>query len=1116
MNKKFFQSTLAVIAMMFGVNALAQTPTISTGIADIGLNNPILDQVPMEYPKVAGDGTVVMRDLFVYHQNVNGGVGVGDGPVASSITIIDEDGNETGTDGLQMGDRVILQLPQGVNFAGMPTAVAGAFTEELSVDRNGSPLSNAFTTVTNRGFVTGGDIALRLGSGGPNRPLDNADIRGSVILEDTDIDGGMDKATVIVATASEVTDSGPTATGTTDDPGFVSTRRNEAIRFQGSVTVSAAAASSLLSGAPTTPLEATLTVRSAGSSDGDTASVPTAVFRLSSEPNTIAEVQAGAIASPVNSQNRALPAFINDPGESDGLQSFGSTTTSHLLTVPAGYSTRGSGNSIFVELSEGLRLAAGTVISVTRLTDGSPNLTHQIDSQTGRVTLSFNRTATIRRQTQYLIAFSGQVMVEGLRGSGGSVTADYFGGLDGSAIFANLSLKGTSVRLSSDESPAELVIDAQQPVDLPEFMIISGFPGDAGAAGDTITIQVPQNFVLADSDRDMLNVNASCGTGDSASDLTSRFFNHPQDGQQLILNLVSDCSNETVITVDGLKASLTERASAGPQVLTLRSNQSNMDFTNGIAVVVAQGIEAGEVTLTNTADDIDTLGPSRNGSVSIRITESTYGSVRNNQTPSTFIRIEPSANVRMITAVTTDSASRKDFLLAPAAEASPPDGSWIINVRSESSSRLEEIDNRRITIFYTVRSDAAIGEQVTFTFSGTAGLSGTIEAANVMQNSVISVEGEIPDLTASADAQAAATIMIEAQYPGAIDSGYIRLIAPAGIIFSDVQPAPSTRSRGLSYDSLVSTNSFSDTLRLAVTPGTDTLPTLTYTPAIIVQESAAAGLAEFRIVDGLGRRTDEGATTTSGVTSGQIDLVYVGDIDELDAGADSITVAEGFSISQTVSGGAGEYEATSDSDEVALSEVSDGTLTITGVSVGSATITVSDELGNTDTIAVEVVAAGAAPDLSAVSTGGETSATISGGVTVDGGVTYSEDGVVAAGDDISILFTINVESDHVGEEGDIYVAVLDVETDTFFIIDGNSQVIPDDPDDPDDGVAPFDSRTLTASETVKIRGGAFNFNPSDLARLNVAIFAGYTVDGLVTIIFNEDGVPLRGFPLSGE
>ena len=1143
MNKKFFQSALAVIAMMFGVNALAQTQTLNTGIAEIANSvlgtTPILatlvgddgSPIPIEYPKVAEDGTVVMRDLFVYHQNDNNTIGLG-----GSYTVTNS------SDALERGDRVILQLPRGVNFDGTPTAVAGAFTEWIYVDGandNAAPLTGDREGGMDKGFVDSNernDITLRLGSGGENLPLDNADFMGSVILEDTDDDGGMDKATVIVATGSEVTERYTPRTEMNDagelieiEDEYVRTRRNEAIRFRGSVTVSPAAASRILApNRSSASLRALLTVRSAGSSDGDTDTI----FRLSSEPNIIAEVQADAIVSPVDSQqNRAEPLPVFDNNTLSGVDSIGNRTpvtfmpgesTRHLLIVESGYDIRN--NPIHVTLTQGLMLSSNTEIDVTPLTDGAPFLGATVDND-GRASLTFrNATPIISRETQYLITFSGGVIVDGLRGSGGSVTADYFGGVNGSAIFANLSRRGTSVTLAPRQSQTDLVIGAQQFVGLPRFRINSGFPGDSGTVSDTITVRAPPNFYLRDGNgaesgtnfgENNAFANASCGTGSPPTPLNTSITTI--GGLDVLrITLTDDCATGRVITVAGLEARLTERASAGTHELTLEGTADN--FTNDIAVVVAQGIEAGEVTLTNIAD-IDTVGPSSTGSVDIRITESTYGSVENGGTPDTFIRIEPSANVR-ITGVTNNTASRRNgFWLQPGEQARPPDGSWIVNVYSESFERLEVEDNARITINYTVMSDAAIGEDVIFTFSGDAGLSGEILAANVMRNSAVSVEGAVPSLTASVDAQATATFKIDAQYPGAINTmntingidhdTFIRLIAPAGIIFTNSQPASNTRSQGLMLhdESPVSTtNSVSDTLRLQVTADDN----LTYTPSIIVQESVAAGLAEFRIVDGLGIVTDDGVDNTrSGVTSEPIDLVHVGDgdMDELDAGADSITVAEGFSISQTVRGGldTGEYEATSDSVEVALSEVSDGTLTITGVSVGSATITVSDELGNTDTIAVEVVAASAAPELMTLSSdGADTDATISGGVTVDNGVTYSEDGVVTAGDDISILFTINVDSEHVGEEGDIYVAVLDDDTDTFFIIDGNSEVIPDS------GLAPFDSRTLTASETVEIRGGAFNFNPSDLATLSVTIFAGYTVDGLATIIFNGDGVPLSG------
>ena len=105
-----------------------------------------------------------------------------------------------------------------------------------------------------------------------------------------------------------------------------------------------------------------------------------------------------------------------------------------------------------------------------------------------------------------------------------------------------------------------------------------------------------------------------------------------------------------------------------------------------------------------------------------------------------------------------------------------------------------------------------------------------------------------------------------------------------------------------------------------------------------------------------------------------------------------------------------------------------------------------------------------------------------------------DDDVVAAGDNIQILFTINVDSNDVGEEGQIYVAIQD-DDGNFMIINENSEAVGD--------VVPFDTRMLTASETVEL----LDFDTSVLAGLSVTIFVGYTVDDIATVIFNEEGVP---------
>ena len=985
MNKKFFQSALAVFAMMFGVSALAQTLEASQDD---------------NHPKVAAGGTVVMN-----HQ---------------TVTLVA--GN------LEAADNVILRLPLGVNFVGTPQAIVAEGATLALGDRAGEPADGR----------TGGFVTLSDGNG----------------------DGGNDRAQVDV---------------------IIGGANAEGVVFQGIISVSS-------------------------DYDGEDSLVSRLFVRRGETfegrgTHTLAEVQSAAMTvKPVAPQGMPpVVSNVNAPGVE-----FGSTT--HLLTIPAGYEAED--NAITVTLGSGLLFEGGsTTITATALTDDAPpfmvdeegQIEGIVDGDTAELRLSGNTD----RETQYLIRYGGTIESEG-QPRPVAVAAVYSGGISGSATIASLADNGTMVSLAmaADGDPAivpvDVVIGGGSQVDLPSFVISGIFPDDVGTmdgqeatddtttSPDTITVRPAAGVTISSGD----NLRAACTGGtvdvDAAALMTT--------DNVLTLTITANCGEEA-ITVSGLTATLAPDAGAGPFALTLEGTADT--FTDGIEVDVAQGVESGEVTVTRDSEMPARVGPGTMGTVDVLLTESTYGSLRVG-TPRTYIIVIPSDNV-MINSVGSTTYMQQDRLpqILNGQTARPPDGSYVLTVMSESRS-LEPDDAVTLTISYTVDREAAIGGTVSFAIGGTAGASGTITAATVTVNTVSSA-GPIPDVTASPNAVETATLTIMEQFATSLNDGDYRLLAPSGIRFA-----------GDSDDGVRTTFETSDTLLVELDETSDTVVDAeVVTPNVIVGPSAQAGRNAFFILDGNGSLSAEDAERTN-LTGGTVDLLYVGELDDLDAGAD-ITIAQGFSISQSVSGGLldeeeGEvYSATSSDDEVATVAVSGDTLTVTGLSIGAGIITVTDELGNTDNILVEVVAAGAAPDLSAVSTGGEgeTSATISGGVTVDGGVTYSEDGVVTAGDDISILFTINVESDHVGEEGDIYVAVQDNATGIFFIIDGNSTVIPDS------GIEPFDSRTLTASETVEIRGGGF-INPSDLARLSATIFVGYTVDDLETIIFNGDGVPLSG------
>ena len=987
MNKKFFQSALAVFAMMFGVSALAQTA------------QTLVESEDDNHPKVAVGGTVVMNQ--------------------QTVTLVA--GN------LEAGDNVILRLPLGVNFVGTPQAATVP-----PVPEEGQTAATATT--------------LALG----DRAGEPADGRtgGFVTLSDGNGDGGNDRAQVDV---------------------IIDGANAEGVVFQGIISVSS-------------------------DYDGEDSLVSRLFVRRGETfagrgTHTLAEVQSAAMTvKPVAPQG--MPPVVSN-ANAPGVE-FGSTT--HLLTIPAGYEAEN--NRITVTLGPGLLFeATPPTTTVTPLTDEAPTLTVAPIAAGNTAELSLAGDTT--RETQYLIKYSG-TLASAAQPRPVAVAAVYSGGISGSATIASLADAGTMVSLAmaADGQPAivpvDVVIGGGSQVDLPDFVISGIFPNDVGTSdgndgdSDTITVTPADGVIISG------NPVATCAAGTET--VGAAIDRNVRNVNVLTLTITANCGDadtmvREAITVTGLTATLTSDAGAGPFALTLEGTAET--FTNGIEVDVAQGVESGEVTVTRASEMPARVGPGTIGTVDVLLTESTYGSLRVG-TPPTYIIVIPSDNV-LLTGVgvsTIDPPARLPQI-DNGRRTIPNDGSYVLTVSEESTS-LEEDDAVRLTISYTVNDDAAIGGTVSFGIGGTAGASGTITAATVTVNTVSSV-GPVPDVTASPNAVETATLTIMEQFATSLDDGYYRLLAPSGIRFA-----------GGFDDGVRTTFETSDTLLVELDETSDTVVDAEeVTPNVIVGPSARAGRNAFFILDGNGRPSAEDAGRTN-LTGGTVDLLYVGELDELDAGAD-IAIATGFSISQSVSGGleAEGYLATSSDDEVATAVVSGTTLTVTGVSIGTGIITVTDELGNTDNMLVEVVAAGAAPDLSAVSTGGETSATISGGVTVDGGVSYSEDGVVTAGDDISILFTINVESDHVGEEGDIYVAVQDNATGIFFIIDGNSTLIPDS------GIEPFDSRTLTASETVEIRGGGF-INPSDLARLSATIFVGYTVDDLETIIFNGVGVPLSG------
>jgi hypothetical protein len=160
MNKKIFQSALAVVTMMFGVSALAQQGTL------------VLTTSNTDYPRVSVGGTVVMKDQRVFLPDA-----------------VDEDGVSTSSRFLA-GQKVILRLPAGTNFVGTPMASAlrvnfGSTPSESTALRLADSASDSALTVpavledTNEdGLPDRAEVAIS----DSGAPLDYVVFRGSIIV----------------------------------------------------------------------------------------------------------------------------------------------------------------------------------------------------------------------------------------------------------------------------------------------------------------------------------------------------------------------------------------------------------------------------------------------------------------------------------------------------------------------------------------------------------------------------------------------------------------------------------------------------------------------------------------------------------------------------------------------------------------------------------------------------------------------------------------------------------------------------------------------------------------------------------------------------------------------
>jgi hypothetical protein len=422
----------------------------------------------------------------------------------------------------------------------------------------------------------------------------------------------------------------------------------------------------------------------------------------------------------------------------------------------------------------------------------------------------------------------------------------------------------------------------------------------------------------------------------------------------------------------------------------------------------------------------------------VKLEESTPGALSaesDTVTQEAFFRVTPSQG-STITDVTVTTTGYPD--IAPMVGSTPgqcviedaanTSGPWVCLVMGESNEIAPGTSSLTVSIDYYGNAKstsplappaAVIGSVISMAFDGNAGLSGSVDVADVGISTKAS-RGQVFDLTAGeTEAQDIANLTISENFPGAMSSGgKFRLIAPTGVTFQDVDLVASSVSPTTAFSatpSITATFSPNDTIVLSIT---GSLTAVQFDSQAVIGPNVPMGFIPFQIVDG-GIDGSNGA----GVTAESINLGYVdGSLAPFKAG-DDVDLNAGFQATNMLTGGLAPYQKPTSSDSaVATAKVIGDKLVITAIAAGNAIITVKDTLDDPEEVEVVVSAGAAQPAVSKVKGDPNTTATFGAGVSKDGGDTFTED--LVAGDEVTIVGTINVDEDDQGVDGAVYVAIL--------------------------------------------------------------------------------------------
>lgn len=915
---------------------------------------------------------------------------------------------------LAVADTVVFRVPVGVNFVGAPTFKVTPETAGVGVSLKDSA----------------GDPSL-------TSPL--------VTLTDTNADGLMDRASVVVATANLVAGSGG----------------GDKISMQADITAASTvtAASIVSSVIVTGNLALTASIGTATASDVAFKVTGTAI----TEPQTaVTDVLVSGISTRIT-----IPK---------------GTAAGKTITLTPDAKVAWSNDAVGTTIT----WTVSTPLTTNPMTPTATFTARGAQNSTATVTLTLAAATTADTQVNIIIseANSGAQTTTGNKG----VTVAGTAGVSGAISLFKVVANGSEAKYTDPSATVSVIVGgALSPQSIPDITVTEQYNLDMSVGG-TFTITAPTGLKFV-----------SGGTA-IAGTLTGTLSVNAGSGS--ITATVTHNGASKTFSITGITA-VVDAGTTGALSVTVNSPNSSLSYgPSNDVIAVANAVARGSVTpagpLTAAQKKVG-LGSGKTETSTITLKETTYGAltkknaasstttsggVSTTTTTKAAIDLTPSSNAE-ISAValtfTNYAAGTSPTISACVASTSTTDDSWQCEVTSESTAIVAGTSTISVAVTYATKSTAAVGDSVTIAVGGNVGVTAaTLTVASVNATTKNTVTTVVPDFDASANAIEIATFTLAEVFTNAMTTtpgSKFRLLAPAGVTFATSSAGATAAS--ISAGAVNSTYTANDTYLLTVAlTGTVTVADLD----VVVSGSAASGLLSFDLVDG-----DLGGLNKSGITAGSLGLAYNGLLPVLQAGSATDSVKTLYTVTRAVTGGLLPYTVATSDKTKATAVVSGSNVIISGVAAGASNITVTDALGATDVIAVTVTASAAQTTATKLSAN-VGAATFAGGASKDGGATYATS-FAATTDTVTIVATVNIDPADVGKAGEVVVVVLSVQDGVL----GWTYMNADSTFSTWDGViaslgAAIDATALLSTHNVTVHNGT-------LAAGTYRVAVGYNIDG---------------------